>query len=90
MDRKRAFLLLHQALFRAGEFLVFFDIQLPLIGDFIFHEDRVHRTLRLAEAAVNALIGVNIKLIVGFVDAIHGQTATQDLSLTPMQGSVIT
>jgi len=44
---------------------------LPLIRDFVFHEDRVYRAFRLAQAAVNTLVRVNVKLVSGFVDAVY-------------------
>jgi hypothetical protein len=54
--------------------VVFVDLDelFPLVRHFIFHEDGVYRALGFAEAAVNALAGVNIELIVGFVNTIHG------------------
>jgi len=55
-----------------GEVGVDLNKALPLIRDFVFHEDRVHRALRLAQAAVNALIRINVKLIACFMDAVHG------------------
>src|SRR3990170_2238001 len=47
----------------------------PLVGHVVLGEDRGHRAHRLAGAAVDALVGVDVELAVGAlfeVDAVHG------------------
>jgi len=51
------------------------DILLPLVGQFIFWEDGIHRTLRFASAAVNALVGVNEKLSFALIRGFVGMDA---------------
>jgi len=54
-----------------GKVSVDLDEVLPLVGDFIFHENGVHGAFGFAQAAVDALIRVNIELVVGFMDTVH-------------------
>jgi len=54
-----------------GEIRIDLNKALPLLGDFVFHEDRIHRTLRLAQSAVDTLIRVDVKLISRFMDAVY-------------------
>src|SRR5690606_34021302 len=42
---------------------VFLDVRVPLLGDLIFGEDRLDRTLGLASAAVDALVRIDVKLV---------------------------
>src|SRR3712207_521321 len=46
----------------------------PLIGDRVLGEDGGHRALRLARAAVDALVGIYVELrvVVGGMDAVDG------------------
>src|SRR5688572_21603664 len=39
--------------------------------DVLFGEDRGHRALRLASAAVDALVGMDVELVLALVDAVH-------------------
>src|SRR5579884_4150118 len=48
------------------------DERLPLLGQRIFGEDRLDRALRLARAAVDALLGVDHEDAAGLVDAVDG------------------
>jgi hypothetical protein len=49
------------------------DEALPLFRHFVFHEDRVHRALRLTQAAVDTLgrIDEELVVVVGSMDAVH-------------------
>src|SRR5688500_7427434 len=44
---------------------------LPLVGERILGEDRLHRALRFARAAVDALLGIDDQHPVELVDAVH-------------------
>src|SRR5512143_3924784 len=46
------------------------DVGLPLRRDVFFGEDRRHRTLRLARPAVDALVGMDVELVLCLVDAV--------------------
>lgn len=52
-------------------FAVDLDVLLQVGRHILFRKDRRYRTLRLACAAIDALVGMNVKLIRPFVDAIH-------------------
>src|SRR5215470_18020240 len=52
------------------ELLVDVDEVLPLIGNLVLREDRLHRTHRLARAAVDALVGVDVQHVLPLVDAV--------------------
>ena len=70
----------------------------PLLGKILEGEDGGHRANRHASAAVNALVGIDVKLLRALelrlvfsrVNAIDGATSTHALSFVPMQGSAIT
>src|SRR5712691_3928590 len=47
------------------------DIGLPLRWRVFLREDRRHRALRLARAAVDALVGVDVELVLALVYAVH-------------------
>src|SRR5574342_150837 len=47
------------------------DVGFPLRRRVLFGEDRRHRTLRLARPAVDALVGMDIELVLSFIDAVH-------------------
>src|SRR2546430_17004014 len=51
------------------ELLVELDEVLPLLRSLVLGEDRLHRTHRLAGAAVGALVGVNVEHRLALVDA---------------------
>src|SRR5439155_22841483 len=53
------------------ELLVQLDEALPLIGRLVFREDRLHWAHRLAGAAVDALVRVDVEHRLAFIDAIH-------------------
>src|SRR5439155_20483547 len=53
------------------ELLVQLDEALPLIGRLVFREDRLHRAHRLAGAAVDALVRVDVEHRLAFIDAVH-------------------
>ena len=53
--RRDAGVVLEELLVQLGEVL-------PLLGDFVFREDRLHRTHRLTGAAIDALVGMDIEL----------------------------
>src|SRR3954468_15000073 len=48
------------------------DVLLEMTRHIFLGEDRRHRTLGLARAAVDALVGMNEQLLLTFVDAIDG------------------
>ena len=48
------------------------DERLPLVGQRVLREDRLDGALRLAGAAVDALLGVDHEHPAGLVDAVHG------------------
>src|SRR5260370_380936 len=47
------------------------DIGLPLRWRVFLREDRRHRALGLARAAVDALVGMDVELVLALVDAVH-------------------
>jgi len=47
------------------------NIFLPLLRNFILRKDRIHRTFRLAETAVDALIGMDIEHPLPLIDAVY-------------------
>jgi hypothetical protein len=51
---------------------VFLDVVGPLRRHIGVREDRLNRALGFASSAVDALIGVNVELVVTLVDAVHG------------------
>src|SRR5262245_11105600 len=53
------------------ELLVQLDEVLPLIGRLVLSEDRLDRAHRLASAAVDALVRMDVEHRVAFVDAVH-------------------
>jgi len=69
-----------------GKVRVDLDKVLPLIGNFIFHENGIYGTLRLAQAAVNTFIRVNVKLIARFMDAVHGANSDAGFIFDPNAG----
>src|SRR5262245_57919091 len=54
----------------AKERAVLRGIALPLLGHRVVGEDRLDRALRLARPAVNALVGVDVILVIALVDAV--------------------
>ena len=74
------------------EFPVLGDVAAPLRGDVEFIVDRIHRADRNAVSAVDAGCWVDVILSSWSVVEMQstGQTSTQEASLTPVQGSVIT
>jgi hypothetical protein len=54
------------------DFLVLLDIGSVVRGYVFLREDRCYGTLWLAGTAINALVGVNIELVLALIDAIHG------------------
>src|SRR5207247_33476 len=52
------------------ELLVQLDEVLPLLRSFVLGEDRLHRAHRLAGAAVDALVGVDVEHRLTLVDAV--------------------
>src|SRR5688572_30494486 len=52
--------------------LVDLDVLLEVRWNVLFGKDRGHRTLGLAGAAIDALIGVDVQLLVALVDAVDG------------------
>src|SRR2546422_1228201 len=63
----RSTLFPYTTLFRS----VFGDIALPLRRRVFLREDRRDRALRLAGPAVDALVRVNVELVLPLVDAVH-------------------
>src|SRR5262245_12283722 len=53
------------------ELLIQLDEVLPLIGRLVLSEDRLDRAHRLASAAVDALVRMDVEHRVAFVDAVH-------------------
>src|SRR5262249_58061712 len=51
--------------------LVLGDISLHISRHVFLGKDGRHRALRLARTAIDALVGMDIKLVVPFVDAVH-------------------
>src|SRR5262249_49109093 len=47
------------------------DVRLHVPRHILFRIDRVHRALRFTGAAVDALVRMDIELILGLVDAVH-------------------
>src|SRR4029450_1938498 len=47
------------------------DIRLHIGRHVLLRKDRRHRTLRLAGPAIDALIGMNVELVLALVDAVH-------------------
>src|SRR5690606_2108536 len=56
----------------AGQPGVLLDVRLPLAGNVDLREDRVDRAGRHAGPAVDALLGVDVELVLGLVDALDG------------------
>src|SRR5712664_3855673 len=52
------------------ELLVQLDEALPLLGGLVLREDRLHGAYRLARAAVDALVGMDVEHVLPFVDAV--------------------
>ncbi len=48
------------------------DVAGPLRGNFRVRENRRDRTLRLARPAIDALVRVDVELILALVDAVNG------------------
>src|SRR5439155_27086948 len=55
----------------------------PLLGDTVVREDRLHRAGGLAGLAVDALVGMDVELVVTFVDAIDRAHLHTRLVLDP-------
>src|SRR5438105_15112498 len=47
------------------------DVAFPLRRRVFLREDRRHRALRLAGTTIDALVGMNVELILSLVDAVH-------------------
>jgi len=62
------------------------DEAFPLLGDFVFHEDRIDRAFRLAQAAVDTLVRVDIKHIPRFMDAVYGADGNAGFIFHPNAG----
>src|SRR5690349_9133653 len=60
--------------------LIFRDVRLPLIRSVFFREDGGHRALRFASSAVDTLVGVDVKLVRAFVNAVY----RADVNATPV------
>src|SRR5690349_13006439 len=68
------------------EFLVLLGERGPLLGDAVVREDRLDRAGRLAGLAVDALVGVDVELILPLVDAVDGADLDAGLVLHPDAG----
>jgi hypothetical protein len=45
---------------------------MPFFGHVFFRENSTHRTSRHARTAIDTLVGMNVKLVVRFVNAFNG------------------
>lgn len=51
---------------------VLFDVVAPIVGNVGIYEDCRDRALRLAQAAINAFVGVDEDHVIAFVNTVHG------------------
>src|SRR5262249_42463717 len=62
---------------------VLVDERRPLLGHAVVREDRLHRARGLTRLAVDALVGVDVVLVLALVDAVHGADLDTGLVLHP-------
>jgi hypothetical protein len=53
-------------------FTIDLDVLLQVRRNVLFGEDRRYRALRLARAAIDALVGMDVQLVRSLIDAVHG------------------
>jgi hypothetical protein len=69
-----------------GKVGVDLDEVLPLVRNFIFHKDRIYWAFGFTQAAVNALVRINVKLVAGFMNAVHGADSDAGFIFDPDAG----